>query len=100
MMPVLYLTANVVGVGNVPGFGTADITVVDSPVVAVVACLPVVYLPVVGVIVVYLPVVYLVFVDLVDGLNAVDFTVVSVCVVLSSVVVTAKKNIYMVNNPI
>ena len=76
------------------------------PVVGLVACLPVVYLPVVGVVVVYLPlvcwpvigvvlvylpVVYLVFVDLVDGVNVVDFTVVCVCVVLTPVVVTARE---------
>ena len=50
-----------------------------------------VYLPLVGVVIVYLPVVYLVFVDFVDDVIAEDLTVVSVCVVLSPVVVTARK---------
>ena len=61
------------------------------PVVGVVASLPVVYLPVIGVVLVYLPVVYLVFVDLVDGVNVVDFTVLCVCVVITPVVVTARE---------
>ena len=82
-LPVVYLP--------VVGVLVVYLPVVYLPVVGVVVVyLPVVYLPAVGVVVVHLPVVYLVFVDLVDGVSAIDFTVLCACVVITDAVLTAK----------